>query len=79
VSKREDALKALKKAREIIDVGENRAMAADAMVGHCREELSNLEFDEMWQHVERAINLLTSPSKRKSTMGFGTFARVKTP
>jgi hypothetical protein len=65
-SKRGQALLELKKARAIIDVGENRALAIDGPVGHCREELTNDEFDEMWHHVEKAKQLL-SPSKPKRT------------
>jgi len=52
------ALSSLNKARSIIKIGENRALAPDGAVGHCREELSNDEFDEMWGHVEKAIRFL---------------------
>lgn len=48
----------LKKAKEIIDLGENRAMATDGNVGHCRECLSNREFDEMWGYVAIAMKAL---------------------
>lgn len=60
---RAKAYTALKKARAIIEMGENRALACDGAVGHCREELSNGEFDEMWHHVEEAIEALRVKSK----------------
>ena len=85
MTKRSEALSELKRARAIIDAGENRALASDGAVGHCREELSNDEFDKMWTHVERAKALLTSPSHRKPGHEFrrvGVYAgkgSVKTP
>lgn len=51
-------------ARDIIDVGETRAMACDGPVGHCREMLSNDEFDQMWAFVEKARTAV-SPKPRK--------------
>jgi hypothetical protein len=48
----------LKKAKEIIELGENRAMAAEGNVGHCRECLSNREFDEMWGYIAIAMKAL---------------------
>lgn len=48
-------------AKKIIEAGENRALASDGPVGHCREELTNAEFDCMWQYVERAYQILLRP------------------
>lgn len=77
MSNRSQALSQLKKAREIIEAGENRAMAADGSVGHCREELTNQEFDEMWKHVDNALKLLTPPShKRRSLFNIGNPERL---
>lgn len=52
------ALAALRKAREIIDTGETRALSTDGPVGHCRTQLSDGEFDMMWSYVEKAMRLL---------------------
>lgn len=78
-TKRWEAAKELRAARAIIDVGENRALAIDGPVGHCREELTNDEFDQMWRHVEKARALLTPPSKRARTPFDRRILPVKTP
>lgn len=81
MTKRMEAQRELNKARAIIEVGENRALAVDGPVGHCRVQLSNAEFDQMWKHVERARQLLTTPSQRKKQKNYfnpGIYP-VKTP
>ena len=61
----EKARAELNKARAVIDIGETRALSIDGPVSHCREELTNKEFDAMWRHVELARRALAMPRRQK--------------